>query len=332
MQGNNSPAPNKPYPPVRNRAGGFRKNRNSWKIWIVIVTIILVVCSAFLGFFTSIILSKFTAFELLFSLAPSGIQIPEMNILVLGVDATKVLRRSDTIIVVHIDPEKKSVGVVSIPRDTLVVIPGVRIDKINHAYAFGGPELACATTSSFLNVPVSNYIKINLDKLGKIIDRLGGMTIDVKERMYYVDYAGGLYINLKPGLQTLNGEQALGYLRFRHDALGDIGRIRRQQKFLEEVATKVAKTKDFVQIYQLILDFIDSVETNLTPSQIFSLASIVRQTYETGNISATSIPGSSIRIDNIYYLQPDMDQVAKITDQLLKGKKINEISQRKTQQ
>lgn len=283
------------------------------------MTVLLVLVSALFGFFTSFVLSRFSAFEMLFTLSPSNMQVQEMNILLLGVDAAGRAKRSDTIMVAHINPKTKKVNVISIPRDTLVVIPGVRLDKINHAYAYGGPELACATTSGFLGVPIDRYIKINIDGLQKVIDRLGGIMVDVPERMYYIDYSQNLNIDLKPGRQRLNGKQAVGFLRYRHDALGDLGRIRRQQAFLQEVAKEIADTKNIVQTYQIIMDFLNCVETNIPSMQMFALASVVRQAYEFGNIDVASLPGSGTNIDGIYYLQPDMDQTSRLVEKYLKG-------------
>ncbi len=297
-----------------------KKPRSFWKTWLVGLVAVMIIMSAFLGFFTSFILSRFSVFEVLFTLNPAQASMQEMNILLLGVDATAGTKRSDTIMVIRVDPKTKTISLVSIPRDTMVVIPGVRFDKINHAYAFGGPELAVSTTANFLNIPLKHYIKVNVDKFEQLIDRLGGIYVDVDQRMYYVDYAGGLFIDLKPGRQKLSGKQAIGYLRFRHDARGDFGRVQRQQQFIQEVARELAKTKNVVQIYQLLLDLMNSVETNLSSSQIFTLASLVRQAYEIGNIRATSLPGTSTRIDGIYYLQPDMGQINKIVNSYLREK------------
>ena len=308
------------------------KSGSTWKIWLIAFTVFLVLFSAILGFVTSFMISRFYAFEVLFTLAPNNIQVPETNILLLGIDATAGVKRSDTIMVVHIDPSNKTVGIVSIPRDTLVVIPGVRLDKINHAYAFGGPELACSTTSNFLSVPIDYYIKVNVQGLESIIDLVGGITANVDHRMYYVDYAGGLSVDLYPGVQKLTGKQAIGYLRFRHDAKGDFGRIKRQQEFLQELAGEIAKSKNVFQTYKIVMDMMQSVETNLSSSQILALASIVRQAYEMGNIAVASLPGSGIRIDGIYYMQPEMTQVNKIVNTYLKGIKVNEFPQSVTQQ
>ena len=302
-----------------------KKKGGGWKLWIFIIPAILIALSAGFGFFTAFIVTRILAFEMLFSLSHTVNDIPNTNILLLGIDATNGVRRSDTIMVARVDAKTKSIGIVSIPRDTLVVIPGIRLDKINHAYAFGGPELACATTSGFLQVPVNYYIKVNLDGLERLIDRLGGITIDVEKRMYYVDYAGGLFIDLKPGVQTLTGRQAVGYLRFRHDNFSDFGRISRQQKFLDAVATQITKTRGISQIYNIILDFAGSVETNLSASQIMGLASASRQAYETGNIMMTQLPGTGTKIDGVYYLQPDMARIPSIVDRYLKEKRINEI-------
>ncbi len=298
----------------------FARSGSAWRNWIIIVSAALVFFAAASGFFASFIVSRFSLFETLFLLSPTNVSLPQMNILLLGIDATGGAKRSDTIMVLHVNPRDKSVSVVSIPRDTLVVIPGVRLDKINHAYAFGGPELAASTTSSFLGIPINYYIKINISGLAKIIDEIGGVEVDVDQRMYYVDYAGGLFIDLKPGLQKLSGKEAIGFLRFRHDALGDIGRIKRQQKFLQDLANQMAKSKNPLQIYNLISDMIESVDTNLTTSQIFSLASTVRQAYEFGSVYVSALPGSGTKIDGIYYMQPDMERVKAIVNRYLKNR------------
>jgi LCP family protein required for cell wall assembly len=299
--------------------------KSGWKKWFVIIPLLLVMIAAGLGFFTAFVVSRMAVIEMLFTLSPTVTAVPEMNVLLLGIDATDGARRSDTIMVMHVDPKTKSVGIVSIPRDTLVVIPGVRLDKINHAYAFGGPELACATTSNFLQIPVSYYIKVNIDGLEKMVDRIGGITLDVEERMFYVDYAGGLYVDLKPGLQKLNGKQAAGYLRFRHDSQNDFGRIKRQQKFLEALAGQLTQTRSISLIYGLIFDFVNSVETNIPSTEMMGLASQVRQAYENGQIQMTMLPGTSTMIDHVYYLQPDMAKIPGIVDQYLRGTQANEI-------
>ena len=301
-----------------------KKRGGGWKIWIFVIPAILIALSAGFGFFTAFIVTRIMAVEMLMSLSPTVNNIPSTNILLLGIDAHDGGNgRSDTIMVAHIDSKTKSIGIVSIPRDTLVVIPGVRLDKINHAFAFGGAELACATTSNFLQIPVNYYIKVNFNEMERLIDHLGGITIDVEKRMYYVDYAGGLYVDLQPGIQTLTGKQALGYLRFRHDNLSDFGRISRQQKFLDAVAKQITKTRGISQTYNLILDFAGSVETNLSASQIMGLASAARQAYETGSIIMTQLPGTGDKIDGVYYLQPDMAKIPSIVDQYLKEKRTN---------
>ena len=304
-----------------------QKKGMGWKIWLFIIPAILIALSASFGFFTAFIVSRILAVEMLMSLSPTVNNIPSTNILLLGIDAHDGSNgRSDTIMVAHIDSRTKSIGIVSIPRDTLVVIPGIRLDKINHAFAFGGAELACATASNFLQIPINYYIKVNFEGLERLIDRLGGITLDIEKRMYYVDYAGGLFIDLQPGVQTLNGKQAVGYLRFRHDSLSDFGRISRQQKFLDAVATQIKKTRGLSQTYNLILDFAGGVETNLSASQIMGLASVSRQAYEIGNIMMTQMPGTGTKIDGIYYLQPDMTRIPAIVDQYLKEKRTNEPS------
>lgn len=307
-----------------NRIGNYqeepqKKRRPFLTFGLVLLVIFLIGTSSFLGFMASFVLSRFSAIEMLFMVSPSTVQISEMNILILGIDATDGAKRSDTIMVVHVDPQTKNIGIVSVPRDILVAIPGVGLDKINHAYAFGGADLACATTSSFLGIPVKDYIKIDLSGLEHIVDILGGVTVNIEKRMYYADYGGKLFIDLKPGIQKLTGKQAVGYLRFRHDALGDIGRVKRQQQFLQEVAQEIAKTKNPVKIYNLISSILQCVDTNISSQQIFTLSSIINQAYEVGNIAIVSLPGSPIMIDGISYLQPDMAGISRITGEYLKG-------------
>ncbi len=291
-----------------------------WKYWIILLCTVLVIVSGFFGVFASFVMNRLSVFEMIFTLAPNGTLMPEMNVLILGIDGNGRGGRSDTTIVVHVNKDGKSIGLVSIPRDTMVVIPGRKLDKINHAYAFGGPELACETTSAFLNIPIRYYVKITTESLIKLIDSIGGIEIDVSKKMYYTDKVQGLYIDLKPGMQHLNGRQVVGYMRFRHDNEGDFGRMKRQQQFLEEVGKQIIRSRNPVQTYMIINDFMANVETNLTASQISSLGTVVRQCYETNSIFLAQITGDSARINGVYYMQPNADVVKQVTEEYLKDK------------
>ena len=180
----------------------------------------------------------------------------KLHVLIIGEDdglvapGKSVTGRSDTLMVASYDPKSGDVSLLSIPRDTLVEIPGrVNQDKINHAFVFGGVDLTLRTVSKFLNMPLRYYVHVQTDGFRRIVDALGGVTIDVEKNMRYKDEAGDLYINLKQGEQVLTGKQAEGYVRYRLDS--DIKRTERQQKFI------AAALKGFLERcrYKFLLPF-----------------------------------------------------------------------------
>jgi len=144
---------------------------------------------------------------------------------------------SDVMLLLRFNPETKKMVVLAVPRDTRIEIPGHGMKKINAANVYGGPALTAQTVSKLLNgVGIDRYVRINILGMGKLIDALGGVTVYVPKDMKYRDDSQHLYINLKAGKRHLNGDQALQLLRFRHDALGDIGRIQRQQMVLRALS------------------------------------------------------------------------------------------------
>lgn len=158
--------------------------------------IALVLFAAVSGFVVSAVM-KLALLDVFFSLTPTAPMLSETNILILGLDRGGT-SRSDTIMLLHIDPEKRQASVLSIPRDTLAVIPGRGLDKINHAYAFGGQELSRRAVSDLVHTDIPYYVLVDLKGIEKLIDDIGGIEIDVEKRMYYVDYAGDLHIDLSP--------------------------------------------------------------------------------------------------------------------------------------
>ena len=152
------------------------------------------------------------------------------TIMIMGVDErSDDVGRSDTLMVATIDPVRKETSLLSIPRDTRVAIPKNGYDKINAAYAYGGERLTQATVEDFLGVRIDHYVIINTHAFQKIVDAIGGIDIDVEKRMYYEDPwddDGGLIIDLRPGMQHMDGKTAVTYVRYR-DEEGDIGRVRR---------------------------------------------------------------------------------------------------------
>lgn len=278
---------------------------------LVIITVLLACFAALVGFTISIA-ARIALLDVFLSLTPATPIIRETNILVLGVDDA-FGHRSDTIMVLHVNPEKKEAAVISIPRDTIVTIPERGLDKINHAYAYGGAELARRTAEGFLRISIPYYITVNLAGIENLIDQVGGVTVDVEKRMYYVDYAGDLFIDLQPGIQKLNGKQAMGYLRFRHTD-NDFARIGRQQKFLRAVAAEMMKRENILKSPNLFLSLLACVETNLNSREILGLALALRGASELNQIRMSVIPGTDFMVDGIYYWKPDEAAVQEIVN------------------
>lgn len=172
---------------------------------------------------------------------PESLFRDQMTVLVLGCDedraygGKKILRqyaRSDMMMVAKIDFKTKSIGAVSIARDLEVELPGYRPQKINAYHSIGGKELAKQAAEQVVGIPIDRVVVINYDAFQKMVDAAGGVTLYVPKRMVYHDRRGGLHVDLQPGRQKLKGYEAMGFVRFRHDALSDFARQDRQKDFM----------------------------------------------------------------------------------------------------
>lgn len=295
------------------------KNRKIFKIFLIVISFIIV-----------IILTRYLI--LIHPFLPIGRKNnfegkEEIKLLILGLDETVEPARTDTIILANINFKNKIAHLVSIPRDTLVEIPHIKKgkDKINHAYAIGGITLTEKVLGKFLNTKIDYYILTNFEKFKKIIDILGEVEIDVEKRMHYIDKSGNLYIDLFPGKQRLNGEKAMEYVRFRHDALGDIGRIERQQKFTQALILQV-KEKNFIkELPILIKEIYNNLETDLTTNQIVNLAHLLND-FEDARVAKGTIPGEPVNINGISYWKPDEEKTKDLITLLLKGIKVEIVN------
>lgn len=211
-----------------------------------------------------------------------------VNILILGIDARpgETNTRTDTMILACIDPKLQKVALISIPRDSRVDIPGSGDNKINSANVVGGPKAACRAVEKLLDTKVDYYVLTNFNGFAKMVDILGGVTIDVEKRMYKPSEG----INLKPGVQHLDGKKALAYVRFRDDALGDIARTERQQKFLKAFAEELFKTKTILKIPSLLPELKKNVETNMGTKTMLELAKLALK-FSPDDLVAQTLPG-----------------------------------------
>ena len=188
--------------------------------------------------------------------APTTIASPHTKeIMVMGVDPrTDDTGRSDTLFVVSINEEEKKASILSIPRDTRVEMEQGTYEKINHAYAYGGHEYTRALLEKLLATRLDGYVLVDIHAFERMIDAMGGVDIEVEKRMQYEDpwdEDGGLVIDLEPGEQHLDGQGAMQYVRFRDDE-GDIGRVARQQKFLQAMLTRAASPEVIPHLTQLV--------------------------------------------------------------------------------
>jgi len=223
-----------------------------------------------------------------------------INILLIGIDDVDGGRRADAIAFATVDIDEKIVRLMSIPRDTRVQLPKRGWDKIAHAYAYGGVDLLRETVVNYLGRPINYHVLVNYDTFPAIVNLIGGVEIDVPKHMVYNDYSGKLFINIKKGPQVLDGKNALHYVRFRHDAQGDIGRVKRQQDFIKAVLQKLQSPYMIPKIPELAGRVIDMINSDMTPAQGLQLASyLVSMPGE--NFHFFTLPGKAAYISNLSY-------------------------------
>jgi LCP family protein required for cell wall assembly len=182
--------------------------------------------------------------------------------------------RSDTIMLIRVDPVNKNVNLLAIPRDTKVRIAGYGTQKINSANVFGGAELAKTVISEHMNgVLIDRVVRLDTQSIVDLVDAMGGIEIHVPERMQYTDKSQGLEIDLQPGLQTLNGKQAEGFVRYRGAIDADLGRVRRQQLMLNALKRKLADPLIVTKLPDLIGVVQKHLYTDLSFDEMMAIAS-----------------------------------------------------------
>ncbi|MBC7328255.1 LCP family protein [bacterium] len=232
-----------------------------------------------------------------------------------GIGMPNGVGRSDTIILGSLDIAQGRGFLLSIPRDTRVFIPDEgREDKINAAIVINGIEASKQVLSNLLGIPIQYYVKVNVEGFQKIVDLLGGIDIYVDRDMHYVDKTQKLYINLKKGYQHLNGYQAMCFVRFRHEALGDLARIKRQQRFLLALLQKVYSPAVLPHLPSLLREIYRNVETNFTLGDLVFLAHKFKDNLPV--VETDVLPGSPKTINGVSYYIPDTDSLQFIVQRL----------------
>jgi len=282
---------------IRKNKARELKKKNKKKVILIIFSVISLVVLIFLLKYFGI-----------FPFSSDILSYNRVNILIVGCDEIENYGRADTIVFLSISPKTKDVLILSIPRDTRVEIPERGMDKINHAYAFGGKKLISETVSLFLDMPIHFYAIADFIGFVNIIDELGGVEIDVEKEMHYVDKAGGLDINLSPGKQILDGEKSLQYIRFRQDKLGDLGRIKRQQKLALAVIEKMMNFDSIAKIPQISEGMNEYIETDIKVQDAIALANLFKGTNQE-KFNVETVQGEPVYIKGVSYLEPDVEKV-----------------------
>lgn len=219
------------------------------------------------------------------------------RVVLLGTDArVDGVARSDTVVVA-----RAGGGALAVPRDTLVEVPGVGPDKLNAAFAYGGPELTVETLEGFLGLTIGDYVVVDFGGVEEIVDALGGVTVYVEEPVAY--QLAGRYVAIPAGEQTLNGAEALAYVRYRGGPTADIGRIANQQRFLAALGQELTKPSNLPRLPATAEAIWNNVETSMNPAEAAVFA--LRMRLSPGQAPVEIYPGTPQYVGGVSYWVPD---------------------------
>ncbi|MDY7008684.1 MAG: LCP family protein [Cyanobacteriota bacterium] len=305
---------------------------HKWWFWILVLVLSGTLTTSFGAItalfapvepqFFSELLQKFTSDVRWRKRLPYQVSKP-MNILVMGIDQVSGVAenspdvfegRSDTLLLVQANPTTQTVSLLSVPRDTQVFIPKIGIAKINEANVYGGPKLVESVLESTLSgFEIHRYVRVSKGAFRELVEQLGGVEIFVPQPMSYTDNTQQLKIDLKSGWQTLNGEQAEQFARFREEVHGDIGRIQRQQVLLKALRNRVTNVAVLPRLPNIIQVMLKYVDTNLSFPEILALINFSLD-LERDDLRMVMLPGRASSSDEYltsYWIidQPGRDRI-----------------------
>lgn len=247
--------------------------------------------------------------------------------LMMGIDSKSFAEskgvRSDTIMLLNVDRGTGEISILSIPRDTRTPIDGRRNkEKINHSFAYGGPELTVKTVENLLGIDIDHYVVVDYQVVSEYVDLIGGVEFNVPMDMSYSDPVADppLKIDLKAGDQILDGDKALQYLRYRKGYKNaDLGRIEAQQSFLKALIAQSVKPGIILKIPGLYGIYSDGVSTDI-PLTKFALYGMSLFRYDLDNLITETLPGSPKTIDGISYYIHSEEKTAEIIQNMIDTK------------
>ena len=238
-----------------------------------------------------------------------------VNILLIGSDKTTLPGdpgRSDTQILVRLDPQTKSISMLSLPRDLRVLIPDHGYDKMNTAYSYGGPPLVVKTFKEITGLPVNHFVEVNFAGFWHVVNILGGVYVSIDHRYYVPESAAYKSIDIEPGYQLLRGHDALDFVRYRHDQLGDFTRMQRQQLFLKEMQRQSGRwSQDWDKVLKLIKAVTDETTSDIDSlKRLQPLIELIFQV-DTSKINTVHLEGSTPMIDGVSYVEATQEEIDK---------------------
>jgi LCP family protein required for cell wall assembly len=252
---------------------------------------------------------------------------PTQTVLVMGVDSngnrvgdTYLGTRTDTMLLVKPNPKEQSLNIVSLPRDSKVYLDEEhsRVGKLNAAHAMGGPDKTRSVIADSLGVPVQKYLAVDFQAVRAMVDAIGGIDVYVPQRMRYTDNTAKLRIRLDVGWMHMDGKTAEGFLRFRHDAYGDIGRVRRQQQFMTAIRERLNSPDVVLRLPELIQVMSKYVHTNMNPAELLQFANYAKK-IPSKDMRFATLPGHTSSREGTSYWIIDKDETEQVLSRLIYG-------------
>ncbi len=299
----------------------------------IVIWVIVIVCIVFCVRLVNGLLNTYQHDEAFSNLTENDLSVTEIysdakvkNIMLFGVDAESGgASRSDAMMILSLDYDNGVIKLISLMRDSYLSIPGYGMDKLTHAFAYGGPELAVQTVNENFGLDITDYMAVNFSEMAAIIDAVGGVTVDVSEaemnevNKYIGEYGRtyGVEVRLieSPGTQLLDGVQAMTYGRIRKNGTGDDwGRVERQSIVLRAIFDRVQEAS-LREKYKILQEMLPNVTTSLSKKDILVIFKDMLLSGISMDMEHVRFPGDEElegeKIGGVYYITFDIDAVSE---------------------